>query len=63
MLLSKYYSGDKIKKGEIDGACGTDRRENLHTHTHTHTKLVVVNLKENPQLEKPGMDGITLNGP
>jgi hypothetical protein len=31
MLLTKYYTGDKIKNNEIGEACSTSSRRGVHT--------------------------------
>jgi len=52
VLLAKYYSGYKIEKNEMGGACNTygGRRE-------LHTGFWYGNLRERDHLEDPGVDG------
>jgi hypothetical protein len=49
VFLSKYYSGDKIMKSEMDGACGTCAGEESRI-------LVLVGKTEGKsQLVRPGL--------
>jgi hypothetical protein len=51
VILTKYYSGDQIRKNEMDGACSTYRGGEV---------LSVFwwgNLRERDQLEDLGVDG------
>jgi hypothetical protein len=48
VLLTKYYSGDQIRKGEMDGACGSGE---------VHTGFWRGNMRKRDYLEGPGVDG------
>jgi hypothetical protein len=50
VLLTQYYSGDKIEKNEIGGACSAYGGRGAY-------RVLVGNLRERDHLVDPGVDG------
>jgi hypothetical protein len=52
LLLTKYYSGEKIKKNEMGGACGTCGKEEKYIKCFGGGDV-----REIKHLEDPNVDG------